>query len=1201
MDTKGRLPALILGVSFVLSSQSALSAVTMYTSYSSWNSAVTAIGGLTRSNFDTDYDNISLADGLAGFDDLPASSDPSYATVRSDYTFSGNNVDLSPTASFESVDTGLDFSFSVSALEVKNSSNARLFFNDIPDGKTFDQIDQFTDVISVGKFNGFPSAYGSGTNYDNDDFAIEITAGADVYAIGVYLENNKENLTQESITIYDSNGVELAVFNNTNGNPIPGYSGSYEDNYNDAPRFIGVVSDTPFTRFVFNEGNGPNDIGLINFRFASLQSANNSLVTERVSLDTGSASPNNHSTEASLSASGRYVAFASTASDLVSGDTNGLQDIFVFDRNSDSTERVSRSTTNSNPNGTSDSPQLSGDGDLVVFASTATNLVSDAGNAFKQVYLRDRDTNTTTRLSQSVAGVVGNATSNNPDISADGRFVVFSSSASNLVNGDVNGAADIFLLDRDQNTLQLISHNNNGEAGEGASTDPVISADGRFIAYVSAASNLISGDINAEADVFVYDRLNDLTEMISVNSSEVQGNHDAQSPSISGDGRFVAFHSDSDNLASSTDNNGVADIFVRDRQNGTTSRVSLTHTNSQANDKSRYPEISADGRYVTFESSATDLVSNDTNSNADIFVRDLDDNTTTMLSVVTSSGIQGLESSKTASISYNGRFVSFDSASSNFASGDSDTYDDIFVSENGDVSNTRYLIVSESGGGSGSFSVSPSGSDCGANSTSCGFYNNGTSVTITASPDSGSTVVSWSGCSSSSNSCTVSMTDFKSVIARFEADTDNDGHHDGIDNCPLISNSGQTDSDNDGVGNLCDNCSSTANANQADSDGDGVGDSCDAFPANSGETQDSDSDGIGDNYEDANGFDKNDSDDAAADADNDGFTNLQEYLAGSDPFDPSDPNTTPNFARYGGDFNGDGRSDVLLRHLVSGKAWIYLMNGTTIQSSKELKPGATSAWNIAGVGDFNGDSKDDILFHNASTGQNWIYQMNGHAVTQSRSLNTITDANWKIRTLGDLNGDGKDDIVFRHSQTGLVWAYIMNGFSIAQSKAISEVSDLNWSIAGLGDINGDGKEDILFRHEKNGINWVYLMNGTQITQQKALDQISDLSWKIVGMSDFDGDNKDDVLFYNTTSKKYWIYLLNGIAIKQSKLLTVVSDQNWQISEVADFNGDGKGDILFQHANSGQVWMYLLNGISVSTSRSVTTIGDTNWKVVPKSD
>ncbi len=225
----------------------------------------------------------------------------------------------------------------------------------------------------------------------------------------------------------------------------------------------------------------------------------------------------------------------------------------------------------------------------------------------------------TWRVSADSSGVDGNGGSYEPSISGDGRFVAFWSPATNLVPGDTNSKEDVFVHDRQSGTTTRVSVDSLGVQGNGASLFPSISGDGRFVAFQSRATNLVPGDTNGWSDVFVHDRQTGTTTRVSVDSSGVQGNLDSSFPSISGDGRFVAFYSFANNLVSG-DTNGRADVLVHDRQSGTTTRVSIDSSGIQGKSLSEHPSISGDGRFVAFESAATNLVPGDTNAKRDVFV-----------------------------------------------------------------------------------------------------------------------------------------------------------------------------------------------------------------------------------------------------------------------------------------------------------------------------------------------------------------------------------------------------------------------------------------------------------------------------------------------------------------------------------------------------------------------------------------------------
>jgi tricorn protease-like protein len=341
----------------------------------------------------------------------------------------------------------------------------------------------------------------------------------------------------------------------------------------------------------------------------------------RVSVSSADAEGNGDSYDSSISGTGRYVAFASDASNLVGGDTNDYADVFVRDRKTGSTSRVSLSSAGVQPNADSEWPSISADGRFVAFESFASNVVANDDNDYTDVFVRDRETGKTRRVSVTSGGTEGNGQSIWASISADGRFVAFMSQASNLAGGDTNGTWDVFVHDRETAKTRRVSLSTAGDAGNADSDNPSISADGRFVAFRSAASNLVGGDTNATDDVLVRDRQTGTTTRVSVNSDSLQGNGSSSQAWISGSGRFVVYLSFASNLAYG-DTNGSGDIFLHDRQTGTTRRISINAGGTiQSNANSDRPIISADGRFVSFETDASTLVEGDTNGFLDIFVR----------------------------------------------------------------------------------------------------------------------------------------------------------------------------------------------------------------------------------------------------------------------------------------------------------------------------------------------------------------------------------------------------------------------------------------------------------------------------------------------------------------------------------------------------------------------------------------------------
>ena len=410
----------------------------------------------------------------------------------------------------------------------------------------------------------------------------------------------------------------------------------------------------------------------------------------------------------SVSTEGRFVAFHSGAVDLVAGDTNDMPDVFVRDRATGVTTRDSVGPGGAQATGPSGNPSLSADGRYVAFESTAANLVAGDTNGISDVFVRDRATGITTRVSVATGG--GEATSANTNgsysaaISPDGRFIAFDSFATNLVAGDTNGQRDVFLHDRSTGQTTRVSvASAGGQAIGGASYSPAVSADGRYVAFISEAANVVAGDTNAAADAFVHDRATGQTTRVSVTSGGGQATasgYVANSPGISADGRYVAFQSAAADLVPS-DTNGVVDAFVHDRVTVTTTRVSVTSAGGQANGGgSGTVRLSADSRYVAFSSSATNLVTNDTNAAFDVFLHDRTTGQTTRVSV-DESGAQANGGSGQSAISADGRFVAFNSAATNLVIGDINARSDMFLRDTRAFQRERVSVSSAGDQGNG--------------------------------------------------------------------------------------------------------------------------------------------------------------------------------------------------------------------------------------------------------------------------------------------------------------------------------------------------------------------------------------------------------------------------------------------------------------------------------------------------------------------
>jgi Tol biopolymer transport system component len=366
--------------------------------------------------------------------------------------------------------------------------------------------------------------------------------------------------------------------------------------------------------------------------------------------------------------SNAYVAFRSAASNLMSGDTNGVDDVFLRNLAGDTTSRISLDTAGGPANGASSSPAISSDGRYIAFRSAASDLVSGDTNGADDIFLRDRGAWTTTRISVDSAGAQANASSYSPSISSDGRYIAFRSSASNLVSGDTNGADDIFVHDRSTGATTRVSVDSAGAQANGPSSSPSISGDGGEVAFRSAASNLVSGDTNGVHDVFVRDRSAGTTTRVSVGSTG-QAKAASGSPSISSDGSRVAFESGAGLHGS--DDNGTGDVYLYDRVAST-----VTWASQWADGRSSSPAISGDGRYVAFGSDSPVFVG-DVNNARDVFEYDMVRGYLAQLSTDDAGG-RGNGPSDAPSLSSDGKQAAFESLASNFTV-DTNDVRDVFV------------------------------------------------------------------------------------------------------------------------------------------------------------------------------------------------------------------------------------------------------------------------------------------------------------------------------------------------------------------------------------------------------------------------------------------------------------------------------------------------------------------------------------------
>jgi Tol biopolymer transport system component len=397
-----------------------------------------------------------------------------------------------------------------------------------------------------------------------------------------------------------------------------------------------------------------------------------------------------------MSGDGRFVAFDSSGKKVADGeaaDPDAVRDVYILDNVTGLTSRVSKGLNGALANGQSQRPTVSADGRFVAFWSDATNLVSGDTNGAPDAFVHDRQAGTTIRVSVNSDGAQGNGATQRPVMSRDGTYVAFESAAKNLAGGigavpvgggDTNNVRDVFVYSMATHKTTRVSVVSGGAQGNGESVRPSISADGHKIAFHSLASNLVSGDTNAKTDIFVHDLNTGQTTRVNVAADGTQANDGALSPSISANGAFVAFDSGATNLIPGQDG-GIDDVYVKDLNSGAVNRVSNATGGGQADRPSHDSSISGDGRFVAFWSEATNIVAGDTNTCGtpaepceDIFVHDRSTGGTRRVSV-SSTGVEANNESFSPAMSVDGRFVAFDSLATNLADDPTVSGQDIFV------------------------------------------------------------------------------------------------------------------------------------------------------------------------------------------------------------------------------------------------------------------------------------------------------------------------------------------------------------------------------------------------------------------------------------------------------------------------------------------------------------------------------------------
>lgn len=506
------------------------------------------------------------------------------------------------------------------------------------------------------------------------------------------------------------------------GQAIEGSGPSFDAQISEDGSFIVFASRSE--NFVANDNNNQSDIFVKNIQTGALEIA---------SVDTSGNASNGWSESPSISSDGRFVAFKTFANNLSPADTQNYSDIYVKDMLNETVFLVSSDSDGIVGNYVSTAPMISSNGQFVVFTSGASNLVNNDNNGSFDVYVKNILTNTVTLVPRAQSVFVGSdsfpsisnegqyvsfgtleslvsddrrgqdtyrydlqsgnydivtqvsplltSTTGNGDsyigaINSDGTVIAFDSFANNIISDDVGTQGQVYVRLTSTGQVQLVSSNANGVASNQNSRNPSLTSDGQWVAFESNASNLVDTDLNGNYDIFVKNINTGVIERVSTTAVGAEANNSSWDASISGDGRFVAFVSQSSSF-DEHDQNGTQDIYVKDRQTGHVIRASTDAMGTDANSFSQMPKISSDGRIVVYSSGASNLALNDTNQSGDIFAKNLVTGALQLVSADTSE-TAGNNQSLRPSVSSDGRYVVFESDATNLVPDDTNDRSDIF-------------------------------------------------------------------------------------------------------------------------------------------------------------------------------------------------------------------------------------------------------------------------------------------------------------------------------------------------------------------------------------------------------------------------------------------------------------------------------------------------------------------------------------------
>ncbi|MCP5158298.1 MAG: VCBS repeat-containing protein [Gammaproteobacteria bacterium] len=327
---------------------------------------------------------------------------------------------------------------------------------------------------------------------------------------------------------------------------------------------------------------------------------------------------------------------------------------------------------------------------------------------------------------------------------------------------------------------------------------------------------------------------------------------------------------------------------------------------------------------------------------------------------------------------------------------------------------------------------------------------------------------------------------------------------------------------------------------------------------------------------------------------------LRKKISLDDPIGVSPPGGGNGASSLGivhsGDYNGDGRADIVWRRSTTGQVYGALLNGFNLLQEGVFYNEPNQAWQIVNNGDFYGDRHSDLLWWNNQTGQLYLMSMNGLGIAGGALVYQEANTAWQVVAVGDLNGDQHADLVWWNNQTGQVYGMLMNGPAIGQQGMIYQEANTAWHILTARDFSGDGKADLLWRNEQTGQVYLMSMNGLNIAGGALIYQEPNTAWRIVAVGDFNGDQRADLIWWNHQTGQVYGMLMNGAFIVQQGMIYQEANTTWQIAASGDYTGDGQADLLWHNTTTLQDYLMPMSGLNV-LSGAIVYHETSDWRIV----